>query len=48
MNELVAGAVREQMRRRSLEARCAKLCRRVGDEVAKKVGMDGWQVLLVI
>ena len=45
LKELVEGAVREQMTRGSLEsvgdveaevqAQCAKLCRRIGDEVAK-------------
>ena len=45
LKELVGGAVREQMTRGSLEnvgdveaeveAQCATLCRRIGDEVAK-------------
>ena len=45
LKELVEGAVREQMTRGSLEsvgdveaeveAQCATLCRRIGDEVAK-------------
>ena len=54
LKELVEGAVREQMTRRSLEsvgdveaeveAQCAKLCKRIGDEVAKSVcdGRSYW------
>ena len=41
LKELVGGAVREQMTESvgdveaEVEAQCAKLCRRIGDEVAK-------------